>query len=388
MFLPAIVTIGYNRAGSMERLLNSLARAEYPKDKSIPLIISIDNSGSDDVARVARAFSWEHGEKIIVERKERMGLKNHVLACGDFTREYGSIIVLEDDLVVSPAFYEYSIRALEFSDNDERIGSISLYNHLFNVHARKSFAALDDGYDNWYFQMSSSWGQAYTRKQWEDFLSWYEKNRQKPIVGADIPANIAGWSEKSWLKFFITYLVRTDKYCLYPRIGYTSNFGDIGSHAKKADTDLQIPLSFSRAPKFSFAGLDESRAVYDAYFENIRLDETYSEADYKPVKAIIDLYGSKPIDEIIAADSGIRYILTSRSLGLKVIKSFGRQMRPLDANIVCDVEGSDFYLYDVSEKAAAPGQSDEAESYLYEYRGISAKQMLKMIKYRILEKLQ
>ena len=56
--------------------------------------------------------------------------------------------------------------AMEFSVNKKYIGGISLYNHELNVHTKENFKALDDGYDNWYFQFASSWGQAWSKANW------------------------------------------------------------------------------------------------------------------------------------------------------------------------------------------------------------------------------
>lgn len=376
--IPAIVTIGYNRPKSMERLLKSVENAHYPEGVSVPLVISIDNSGDDNVVKAAEEFEWTHGEKRIIAREVRMGLKEHVLACGDLTEEYGSIIVLEDDLYVSPAFYEYSQKALDFTYEDEMVGGVSLYNHLFDVHARMAFAAIDDGYDNWYFQFASSWGQAYTKGQWAAFRSWYAEHKDEPITGSDVPANVAGWSEKSWLKFYITYLIRTDKYFIYPRISYTTNFGDVGSHAVKADADLQVPLCGAEKSLYcAFSRVENSKAVYDAYFENVKLADE---------DIVIDLYGTKPVMDMLKDNTDIKYVLSSRPLPFKIVKSYGRQMRPLDANVVYEVEGDDLRLYDVKVADKVKSEDTEALKYLYEYRGISAKRMLSILKYRVAEK--
>lgn len=379
---PAIVAIAYNRVDSISRLLSSLSKAVYPEGEEITLVISIDKSDSDGVLKAAEAFAWEHGEKVIIAREERMGLKKHVLACGDLSRTYGSIIVLEDDLYVAPSFYEYAVKALDFTEGDAKIGGISLYNHLFNVHARRSFAAIDDGFDNWYFQFASSWGQAYTMNQWNGFMEWMDKHGEESIVRADVPKNVSGWSDKSWLKYYITYLIDTDKYFLYPRISYTTNFGDIGSHAVKADSDLQVPLAGSRHNvKADFSKLEESKAVYDAFFENKCLSEDGEDI-------LVDLYGIKPIDEIISLSSSIRYVLTSQRLAYKAVKTYGMMMRPVDANVIYETDGDDYCLYDIREADTVKPARDGAETYLYEYRGISAKQMLGILKYRVNEKIK
>ena len=383
MYTPAIVAIGYDRPEALKRLLTSIESADYPEGISPVLVISIDNSGRDDVVKVAEAFDYSHGRKVVIARPERMGLREHVLACGDLTDEYGSIIVLEDDIFVSPNYYGYACAALDFADGDETIGSISLYDHRFNVHVRESFVAIDDGFDNYYLQIASSWGQAYTKDQWRAFRSWYDANKDRDLKDPFVPANISGWSDRSWLKYYIVYLIETGRYSLYPRVSLTTNFGDVGTHAVSADADLQVPLA-GRGKKaaYDFSRIDGSGSVYDAFFESVNIDIP----ETKREDTLIDLYGTKPVDEMIKK-KGYRYILSSSSLPYKVIRSYGRQMRPVDANVVYGVDGCDMWLYDATVPGPAPACAPKAHRFLYEYRGISAARMIEMIKYRIAEKL-
>ena len=394
---PAIVAIAYNRPEPLKRLLSSIEAASYPEGAEPVLVISIDNSGSDEVPAAAREFEYTHGEKVIIEREQRMGLRDHVLSCGDLTEKYGSIIVLEDDLFVAPCFYEYAQAALEFTENDDRIGGVSLYDHLFNVHKREAFCAIDDGYDNWYFQFASSWGQAYTKKQWSTFRSWYAENKDRDLSGTAVPANVSGWSARSWLKYYIVYLIENDRFFLYPKVSLTTNFGDVGTHACRSDSDLQVPLQCSEKAACDFSTLDQSMAVYDAFFEPLGVMKegkpllgSYAASHADGAQTIItDLYGYKPLADMIAKKkgSGSIPVLTSALLPYKLIESYAVQMRPLSANVTYDVKGSGIYLYDAAGDAAAPAKEPEALRYLYEYRGISAKRMLKIIKYRIMEKL-
>lgn len=384
---PAIVVIAYNRPKALARLLDSLSNAEYPKERKVTLIISIDKSDNREVKKVADDYVWDYGEKRVNAREVNMGLKAHVLSCGDYAAEYGSIIVLEDDLYVATSFYEYSVRALDMSEGDERIAGVSLYNHLFNVHAREPFTAMDDGYDNWYLQFASSWGQAYTAKQWADFIKWYEPNKARTLVDVSVPDNVSGWSDKSWLKFFIKYVIETDKYFLYPRVSFTTNFSDVGEHAVKLDTDVQVPLAWNAAGReYRFATVDESRSVYDAFFENVLLkDEVASNTGVDRTQVIIDLYGLKNIEGMKAKDNGLKILVSSRPYPYKVLKSYARALRPVDANVTCRIQGCDLFVYDLNEKGVLP-IINEAERYLYDYRGISAKRMTAILKYRIAEK--
>ena len=105
MIKPVIVAVGYNRPHCMKRLLESIGNAEYEID-DVTLIISIDESNKSDlVQKVAEDFDWKHGEKIIRRFPERQGLKKHIIQCGDLSEKYGAVIILEDDLYVSPGFY-------------------------------------------------------------------------------------------------------------------------------------------------------------------------------------------------------------------------------------------------------------------------------------------
>lgn len=98
-----ILTIGYNRANNLLRLLNSINAATFPTD-DVDLLISIDNSGTKDVENAANSFKWLHGRKKIYTYPERLGLRKHILKCGDFLDFYDALVVLEDDLVVAPSF--------------------------------------------------------------------------------------------------------------------------------------------------------------------------------------------------------------------------------------------------------------------------------------------
>ena len=96
---PAIIVVAYNRPKSLFRLLQSIKNASY-KTKNIPLIISIDSKNSilnEEVVSIAENFIWEYGEKQIVRNQASLGLKKHILLCGDFTKVYNSVIILEDD---------------------------------------------------------------------------------------------------------------------------------------------------------------------------------------------------------------------------------------------------------------------------------------------------
>ena len=378
-----IVVVAFNRPRSLARLLGSLSKACYPSD-NVPLIISIDRGENNgDVLQVANNFEWTHGEKKVVYQEKNLKLRRHVLKCGDISQEYGGVIVLEDDLYVAPDFYNYAVQAMSFSKKDSRIGGISLYNHLYNVTVFEPFEAIDDGYDNWYFQFASSWGQAWTAEQWLAFRKWYEENEGKDLSGDDIPATVTNWSASSWLKYFIKFLVVTDKYFIYPRKSYTTNFGDSGTHVDSNNTNFQVPLCGEIRDAFHFSKLDEASGVYDSFFENVTLAK---HLNLEKSELSVDLYGVK-------ARGTHRYFLTSQKLDCKIIKSFAREMRPVEANVLFDIPGNDFFLYDTQTEAKNAFVSNDLSKLNYNIRvfrkdvyPLLFKQFLKEVKHYVKKK--
>jgi len=334
---PAIVIVGFNRPRSLKRVLKSLEKADYPNNE-VPLIISIDKAAdNENIKVIADDFNWPFGAKKVVYQKENLGLKRHIVQCMGYALEYGSMILLEDDLFVSPDFYNYSIQALEFTAGNEKIGGISLYNHQLNVHKAENFSALEDGFDNWYFQFASSWGQAWSANHIETFLAWFNEAPDLE-TNKELPDNVLNWSDKSWLKFFISYLIEKDKFFLYPRVSLTSNFSDPGTHIQNDNTAYQVPLSLDKNKQYKFSTLKNSRCIYNAFYENTTLAELLG---YKKEDLVIDLYGYRE-------EFNSRYILSSQILDYKILKCFAKSLKPIDSNIVFEIEGHDIFLYDSS----------------------------------------
>ena len=157
----AIVVVGYNRIKSLSRLLDSLLKAEYPY-KNIPLVISIDASGEQSLYEYVKNFTWPYGEKYVNIQKERLGLKNHIYKCGDLTKFFKAIVLLEDDLYVSPYFYEYVLWAVENYGCDPKIAEISLYKNESNGYVGLPFHQQEKGHDVFLMQDVSTWGDCFT----------------------------------------------------------------------------------------------------------------------------------------------------------------------------------------------------------------------------------
>lgn len=375
----AIVTIGYNRADCMMRLLSSLNAAHI--DEDIPLIISLDNSGSDDVEKAVSNFEWKHGEKKIITHPERLGLKKHVLSIGEWTKKYENIIVFEDDLFVSPYFFDYVKQCVEKYGDDDRIAGIGLYNNNLDQNSGYGFSAINDGYDVYFMQYACSWGQVWTQNKWQKFMQWYKEN-DKPFYDDEIvPLNVNRWNEKSWLKYHVKYCAETERFFVFPHISLTTNFSSSGSHAKFDDNAYQKDMLWG-LKEWRLPALDDSHSKYNVYFENIELASALGLPEND---LCIDVYGQRK------NSAGKRFWLTTKPADYKILKSFGLEFRPRDANVLAEIPGQIIKLYDTQIPQKYTGLTEKqivlAEIH-YIVRASSLKKLCSYCKYMLVQKIK
>lgn len=337
MYKYGIVAIGYKNALGVQRLLKALDEADY-QDQEILLIVSIDYSGKDTVLNVAKNFEWKYGQKVVRSFSKNLGLRKHVLACGDYLNEFDldALIVFEDDMYPSIDFFRYSKAATEYFINDDRIAGISLYNRCINQTVMENFYPLTCKGDNYFLQYAQSRGQIWFRKQWNAFIEWYDSNDNKFVEQPDIPSDVANWYDTSWLKYHIKYCVENNKFFVYPYISYSTCFGEEGVHLK-SKTDLwQVPLSKGENIDFDFVDLDENAIIYDAFFENRNL---YKFVGLNANDLEVDLFAGRTL-------LNKKYILTTRKLPYKIIRTWGNRLVPHELNIIRNIQGNDIFLYE------------------------------------------
>ena len=361
-----IVVVGYNRPKSLSRLLNSLAAAQYHKE--VELIISIDDGKNNtDVCDIAEKYEWKHGKKTILVQESHLGLKRHVIQCGDLSRQFDGVVLLEDDLLVSPVFYSFAQQAFDFYRNEPLVSGISLYSHRFNETAFLPFTPIIDGSDVFFMQVPASWGTVWGCDQWRTFKQFYtrfesnEINKDKIVV----PGDVLSWPDSSWKNAFFYYLIETDKYIVYPRESLTTNFGDAGVHMKD-NRAFQVPLQYSDK-FFSFINCDESLAKYDAFCEIIPESLNRVNSNFKNYNYIVDLYGMKPVSALTG-----EYVLTTKKVN-SALSTFGKEMLPLESNVIHQVAGSDIRLVkkdsieEIAQYERLRSEKLDTENLLYHY---------------------
>lgn len=336
----AIAIVAYNRTESVRNLLESLLKAHYSQRAT--LIISIDKSNTDSVERLADDFEWPFGEKIVAKHTENLGLRRHILSIGEYTKKYDGVIVLEDDLEVSPSFFNFACESVAKYKEDDRIAGISLYRFPLNLQISLPFTPEENGYDAFLFQNAQSWGQVWMRDAWSEFSEWYANNSAEFSDLPHLPYTICHWGKNSWLKYHIKYCIEKDKYFVYPYTSLTYCSGAAGTHSSETNNYTRCPILQGNVTGFRLPDF-ENAVKYDGFYERVGLESCLDVED-----VCIDLNGRK------GNRMNHRYWLTTELRTFKVIHSYGLKYVPMEQNVIRDCKGDSIFLYDTQESAKMP----------------------------------
>lgn len=373
----ALVVVGYNRPDSLRRIFGSLEKADYD-GMEVTLVVSLDQSGNEEVSRTAEEFRWEYGPKRVICHPERLGLRRHIISCGDLTEEYGAVMILEDDLYVSPDFYRYAVQTLERYGDHPKIAGISLNTKRELLESPYPFFPRRTGYDVFFQQFASSWGQVWNGRMWKDFRAWYDCHPELP-VNVHVPLTVQNYPDSSWAKFYQTYVVEQDKYYVFSYDSLTTNFGDAGEHFNHDSSAFQSVLFYGkkdyRMPEF------EDGVRYDIYGEPVGLGTCLGVPEEE---LTCDFWGRK------REESYRRYLLTCCRKPFRILAQYSMCMKPVELNVLEQIPGKEITLYDTSCPAEEyrPDKKEKIRFLEYGYGIVNGRDLLKWALERMAQKLK
>ena len=166
MALAPIALFVYNRLDHARETLDAL-RKNILADQSDLIVFSDaakSESQSEEVREVRAYLHRINGfnSVTIVERPVNWGLANSIIdGVTKLCRDFGKVIVLEDDLVTSPYFLQYMNDALDFYENEESVVAIDAYMYPIKTAMPETFFLKDPG----------CWGWATWQRGWVFFES-------------------------------------------------------------------------------------------------------------------------------------------------------------------------------------------------------------------------
>jgi hypothetical protein len=247
MSYAPIVFLAFNRPVHTARSISALQKNFLASHS--PIYIFCDAArGPKDLAAVEEVRSFARrvtGFKsvTVIERPHNFGLAASVLdSVNKMTKEFGRVIVLEDDLITSPHFLTYMNEALELYANDPKVASIHGYAYPTN-HENAPQSYFLRGADCWGW---GTWARAWEHLETDGRKLLNELTRQKLRRSFDydgvapytrmLKNRIRGrnqswailWHASTYLKGMLT---------LYPAQSLVSNtgFDDTGVHCSSAD---------------------------------------------------------------------------------------------------------------------------------------------------------
>lgn len=364
--MNAIIVVAYARPKETVRLIQSIKAAHITEGTD--LIISIDYSDvQQEIINSMKNFIWEYGELKIIKHDKNLGLKNNVLFCGDLSVNYDAVIVLEDDLVVSNMFYKFAVQVLKKYQEFDMIAGISLYSHHTNIGAKLPFFPKYNGFDTYLMQYAQSWGQVWSQKMWMNFRIWFNKFDIHNFNKKGIPDYILEWDNKSWLKYYLIYIIDKNLFFVYPYFSLTTNYSERGVHSKSFNSNYMVEIQDKINREYYLPDISDS-IKYDVYFERVDIIDKI-ESIYK-MNVIVDLYGKKTIRK------SNNLLFSTQRLKYKCLNQTGLVLRPHEENLINLNDSKGIYLYDLRYESNKKPETNRSVIYKYFFKDYNWKMTL------------
>jgi len=265
-----IHVIANNRKKSLMRLLCSLEQASYEGDV-VSLHLFLEANQSPEMMQYVSTYHWMHGPLQVHVRHTRGGLINAVVESWYPTSPTECVVLLEDDIEVSPLFYAWLKRVLRaFARNgegDTKWAGISLYTpRIMEYHPHKKkhdFERLKNfggiaGLPPFRHQQPCSWGALYFPHVWQEFRLYLSHRLRNgyPRGHFSIPGSRSNGWRSSWKKYMMELFWMQGYYLLYPNLpdqrSFSTNHLEAGEHisiaSRKHDPrNFVVPLVQDKA---------------------------------------------------------------------------------------------------------------------------------------------
>ena len=261
--LAPIVFFAYNRPAHTSKTLEALSKAELAGESSLWIFIDGPKNNTtkenleaiEEVKKIAHKKKW-CGQVFIIESTINKGLFQSIVSgITEIVNKFGKIIVLEDDVVVSPGFLNYMNDALDFYEHTEKVMHISGF-------SRPSLSPVDINEPTYFFYHTSCWGWATWKRAWDKFvpdplgvkkaLAKKGKLKELNMDGTyeffwGLKA-IADGKFQSWNTIWHSVVFLNDGLSLHPTRSMVSNIGHDGS-GTNCETDNHLAINNYLADK-------------------------------------------------------------------------------------------------------------------------------------------
>jgi hypothetical protein len=284
MYISPIIIFTYNRLDHLNTLIRSLKKNPL-FEKSKVLVFSDGPKNEIDKKKIEKIRVYLKKKLIsrnceIIERPSNYGLSKNIIDGINHTfKKYDKIIILEDDLEVSPFFLNYMNDALDLYANSENVSSISGY--MYPIEPTK-FSS------NYFFlKIIESWGWGTWKRAWNNFekdsLILKKQIDEKKLAnqfnfGSGISYykmledNINGLNDSWAVRWYASTFLK-NMYTLFPSKSFVKNIGidNSGENCNYTTVyDSSINLEYNKLEKNNISESFSDRFLIQAFFKKIR----------------------------------------------------------------------------------------------------------------------
>ena len=256
-----IFVLLYKRPENARLLLADLNRADYA-GHSVPLHLIVDKDPqhspeNSEVVRIAQEFEWKYGKKFVDIKSKHEDVRDIWLSLGHSCVNSSMFAVFEDDIRLSPQWFQWSVKVKQkyFDGMQENSSSVRTpvgfsLTPIRVVEMRYPYVSWDSNrkvplnQSVYMHNLPSSWAPVFYCPEWKKYLE-YAKKRTNPMFmnlndtdapmhggplgdpNFDLPGCHSNIWNNSWKRLLLEYCFFLGKTTLYPnflgRAGYASN---------------------------------------------------------------------------------------------------------------------------------------------------------------------
>jgi hypothetical protein len=279
--LAPILLFGYNRPIHIKRCLESLQRNDLAQESV--LFVYIDkvrdndlenNRKNNEVINIVESDQW-CGEVRVILREENYGIeRNTIEGVHEILAQFGKVIVLEDDLILSNSFLRYMNIGLSKYESEESVKQICGCNLL---------STLPSEMDAIFLPITSSWGWGTWKRVWDevDFSprKWPLTTKESFLFDIEgvypysrmLKSQFLKNKKNTWDILFWNDVFRKRGLVLYPKKNLITNagFDGTGTHYTK-------DIKAKKLTKFDDVG-----------FELFKAELTFNSSDLRQLKTTL-----------------------------------------------------------------------------------------------------
>lgn len=280
MLYAPIALFVYNRPRHTKNLIDSLRKNREAAESDLIIISDAPKhekvTGVQEVREYIKSLTGFRSVRII-ERSENYGLARNII--GGVTallEESDRLIVLEDDLIVSPYFLSYMNDGLNLYAGDEQVGSIHGYVYPVKEQLPETF----------FLRGGDCWGWATWKRAWSFFepdgrkllseikkrglIRDFDLNNAYPYYRM-LQKQVQG-KNSSWAVRWHASLFLRDMLTLYPGSSFVNNQGadDSGTHLKSTNVfEVPVAQSYNEIEKISTEESEAAKNSFSRFFFSI-----------------------------------------------------------------------------------------------------------------------